>query len=285
MSLGALFISLLISLGVLAARMAHPEAPPQVAQLDWISVGNVKIGMGVLIDNLSAMMLLVVTFIGFLIQVYSTGYMESEQDFGFAKFFAYLSLFTSSMLGLVLATNFVQIYVFWELVGLSSYLLIGFWYHKPSAADACKKAFVVTRFGDLGFLLGILVIFNTVGTLAFVGADNALSSMAGLAATNPTLLTIVCVLIFCGAVGKSAQFPLHIWLPDAMEGPTPSVPSSTRPPWWLPASTWWPGASSCSRPARMACWWWPTSAASRPSSPPPWAWCRTTSSASWPTPP
>jgi len=180
-----------------------------------------SVSIGVLVDNLSAIMLVVVTTVALLVQIYSTGYMNHEPTFGFAKFYAYLSLFTASMLGLVLATNFVQIYMCWELVGLSSYLLIGFWYYKKSAADAAKKAFVVTRFGDIGFLLGIITTFWLARSVDFVGPDNALDKMVELAKTYPQGVAIAAILVFCGAVGKSAQFPLHIWLPDAMEGPTP----------------------------------------------------------------
>ncbi len=206
---------------ILAQRLANPAAPPQVAAVPWISSGALQISVGVLIDNLSAVMLFIVTAVALLVQIYSTGYMDHEPEFGFSKFFAYLSLFTASMLGLVLSTNFVQIYMCWELVGLSSYLLIGFWYYKKSAADAAKKAFVVTRFGDAGFLLGIIVTYWLVKSVDFVGPNSALDKMAQLAQTHPQAVAIAAILIFCGAVGKSAQFPLHIWLPDAMEGPTP----------------------------------------------------------------
>jgi len=220
-SIGALTGSFLISAAALMARIQHPHAPPQIWDFNWIVAGPLTIPLGCLVDNQSTVMLVVVTFVGTLIQIYSTGYMNHEPDFGFGKFFSYLSLFTASMLFLVLAPNFVQIYMGWELVGLCSYLLIGFWYYKNSAAQAAKKAFVVTRFGDLGFLMGILLIFHTTGTVMFLGADGALLKMAALAPTQMHLLTIACILIFCGAIGKSAQFPLQIWLPDAMEGPTP----------------------------------------------------------------
>jgi NADH-quinone oxidoreductase subunit L len=213
--------SFAIAVGVLMERLAHPELPPQVLNIDWLTAGTFTVHFGVLVDNLSAVMLVVVTLVALLVQIYSTGYMNHEPTFGFAKFFAYLSLFTASMLGLVLATNFVMIYMCWELVGLCSYLLIGFWYYKQSAADAAKKAFVVTRFGDIGFLLGIVMTFWLVRSVDFVGQGNALDAMANLVHTNPIGVATAAILIFCGAVGKSAQFPLHIWLPDAMEGPTP----------------------------------------------------------------
>lgn len=226
-AMASLAVSCVISFGVLADRLAHPAMGPQVQNFPWILTTNLagepifSINVGVLVDNLSAVMLVVVTVVALLVQIYSTGYMNHEPTFGFAKFYAYLSLFTASMLGLVLATNFVMIYMCWELVGLSSYLLIGFWYYKKSAADAAKKAFVVTRFGDIGFLLGIIMTFWLVKSVDFVGANNALEAMAELVKTNPHGVAVAAILIFCGAIGKSAQFPLHIWLPDAMEGPTP----------------------------------------------------------------
>jgi NADH-quinone oxidoreductase subunit L len=157
------------------------------------------------------MMLLVVTIVGTLIQIYSMGYMHD--DARFSRFFAYMSLFMGSMLGLLLADNFVMLYIFWEGVGLCSYLLISFWFEKPAAARAGMKAFITTRIGDTGLLIGILLLFFSTKTLYF-------KDLAGLA-INDTTLTAVAILIFCGAIGKSAQFPLHVWLPDAMEGPTP----------------------------------------------------------------
>ncbi len=162
------------------------------------------------------MMLLVVTGVGGAIHIYSIGYMH--EDNGFSRFFACLSLFTFSMLGIVLANNFIELFICWELVGVSSYLLIGFWFERPSAGDAAKKAFIVNRLGDFGFLLGILMVWGLLGTLNFSGLHRQLSA-------NPDALgisaTLAGLLVFCGAVGKSAQFPLHVWLPDAMEGPTP----------------------------------------------------------------
>jgi len=182
----------------------------------WLEVGALSVDMRLQLDALSLLMLLVVTGVGGLIHIYSWGYMAGDPGFG--RYFASLSLFTFSMLGIVLAANFVTMFIFWELVGVSSYLLIGFWFGKPSAADAAKKAFLTNRLGDFGFLLGILMIWSLTGTVAFdelghqLEADPAvLGAMAGTAG----------LLIFCGAVGKSAQFPLHVWLPDAMEGPTP----------------------------------------------------------------
>ena len=161
-------------------------------------------------------MLLVVTGVGLMIHVYSYGYMHGDK--GFSRFFACLSLFTFSMLGIVFATNFFQMFIFWELVGLSSYLLIGYWFEKPSAADACKKAFITNRIGDFGFLLGIIILWTILGSVQFAELQAAIAqNKAALGA----LASLAGFLIFMGAMGKSAQFPLHVWLPDAMEGPTP----------------------------------------------------------------
>ncbi len=182
----------------------------------WLSAGPFEVQFGLRFDPLSLLMMLVVTGVAALIHIYSWGYMH--EDPGFSRFFAFLSLFTFSMLGIVLANNFVQLFIFWELVGVSSYLLIGFWFEKPSAADAGKKAFITNRLGDFGFLLGILTVWATMGSLNFTALHDKIQAdpqALGAAATVAGLL------IFCGAVGKSAQFPLHVWLPDAMEGPTP----------------------------------------------------------------
>jgi NADH-quinone oxidoreductase subunit L len=182
----------------------------------WLSVDDLHIDFGLRLDPLSVLMMLVVTGVASLIHIYSWGYMHGDP--GFSRFFACLSLFTFSMLGIVLANNFVQLFIFWELVGVSSYLLIGFWYEKPAAADAGKKAFITNRLGDFGFILGILTVWLALGSLNFSILQDKIraapQALGGLA-------TIAGLLIFCGAVGKSAQFPLHVWLPDAMEGPTP----------------------------------------------------------------
>lgn len=220
LSVVGIFISFLISLGVLFSRII-PGISEEVVQksVTWLSIGNFNLEIGILIDNLSAMMLIVVSFIAFLIQVYSLGYMSSEEDASFSRYYAYMSLFACSMLSLVLANNFLQIYAFWELVGLCSYLLIGFYYKKKSAADAAKKAFIVTRFGDLGFLIGIIMISYYTHNFNFVDIFGMLP--ATIASIGLGTINLIAILIFCGAIGKSAQFPLHIWLPDAMEGPTP----------------------------------------------------------------
>ncbi|MBF0217766.1 MAG: NADH-quinone oxidoreductase subunit L [Candidatus Omnitrophica bacterium] len=176
---------------------------------------NINIEFGFLLNPLSAVMLLVVTSVSFLVQVYSMGYMKGDP--AFRKYYAFLSLFSFSMIGLVLANNFLEMYIFWEMVGLSSYLLIGHWYHKPEAAVAAKKAFVVTRFGDFGFLVAILILSAKTGTFNFL----QLEGMLGGGILTSGMITLVALLMFAGAAGKSAQFPLHVWLPDAMEGPTP----------------------------------------------------------------
>jgi len=184
--------------------------------VNWLSIGGLNIDFGIKLDALSLMMMLIVTGVGGAIHIYSIGYMS--EDSGFPRFFACLSLFTFSMLGIVLANNFIEMFIFWELVGVSSYLLIGFWFEKPSAADAAKKAFFTNRLGDFGFLLGILMVWGLLGSLNF---SNLQSQLTANSAALGTMATIAGLLIFCGAMGKSAQFPLHVWLPDAMEGPTP----------------------------------------------------------------
>jgi len=195
-----------------------------VTQWRWMNfTDTLYIDMGVLIDQISVMMLVVVSTISFMVHLYSRGYMKGDP--GYTKFFAFLSLFTFSMMGLVLAVNLFQIYIFWELVGVSSFLLIGYYYTKPSAVAAAKKAFIVTRFADLGFLIGILIIGYYGGSYDFaVLTDIEGSVIANWASTSFMGLSVITwglLLIFMGGAGKSAMFPLHIWLPDAMEGPTP----------------------------------------------------------------
>lgn len=209
----AIGISAVLSIIVLTRVIADPG--PHEFVWHWLSVGPVNIDFGMLLDPLAAAMLMVVCVVSFLIQLYSTAYMDGDE--GYARYFAFMALFTFSMLGIVLANNLLQVYVFWELVGLCSYLLIGFWYFKPEAAAAAKKAFVVTRFGDFGFLLGILLFFGYVGSFHYGQITHAIEA----GHVTGTALTVAIVLVFCGAIGKSAQFPLHVWLPDAMEGPTP----------------------------------------------------------------
>ena len=190
---------------------------PFIQKVSWFHIGSVQIDMGVLVDPLTAMMLMVVTTVSLLVQIYSCGYMQGDPGYG--RFFAFLSLFAGSMLGLVVAVNFLQMYFFWELVGLCSYLLIGFYYYKVSAREAAKKAFMTTRVGDFGLLLGILLLQLTFGTLDFQALQSAVPAYVVQCGTG--FLTVIALLLFVGPIGKSGQFPLHVWLPDAMEGPTP----------------------------------------------------------------
>jgi len=190
----------------------------------WMNfTDTLAIDMGIQIDPISVMMLIVVSIVSLMVHIYSRGYMKGDD--GYTRFFAFLSLFSFSMYGLVLATNLFQIYIFWELVGVSSYLLIGYYYTKPSAVSAAKKAFIVTRFADLGFLIGILIIGYYTGTYDFETLNNpegnAILNWASTSFMGLSVLTWALILIFIGGAGKSAMFPLHIWLPDAMEGPTP----------------------------------------------------------------
>jgi NADH-quinone oxidoreductase subunit L len=190
----------------------------------WIAIGNLSINVGFQVDQLTAVMLMVVTTLSTLIHIYSVGYMHGDK--GFARFFAYLELFTFFMLVLVMANNFLLLFVGWEGVGLCSYLLIGFWYEKKSASDAGIKAFVVNRVGDFGFVLGMMLIFVTFGTLDFTDVFKAVSTIGAgqqisLLGIEMSVITLICLLLFVGATGKSAQIPLYVWLPDAMEGPTP----------------------------------------------------------------
>jgi len=190
----------------------------------WLNISDkLHIDLGILLDPISIMMLVVITTVSLMVHIYSNGYMKGEK--GFQRFFASLSLFSFSMLGLVLATNIFQMYICWELVGVSSYLLISFYYEKPSAVAAGKKAFIVTRFADLGFLIGILILSYTTGTFDFITLTDpngpAIAQGGGLAFLGLSTMTWSLIFVFIGGAGKSAMFPLHIWLPDAMEGPTP----------------------------------------------------------------
>ncbi|MDP2727679.1 MAG: NADH-quinone oxidoreductase subunit L [Dehalococcoidia bacterium] len=187
--------------------------------VNWVVIGDTTLHLGIFVDGLTSIMLLVVTSVSLLVQIYSTAYMHGDP--GYSRFYAFMSLFTASMLGLILADNLLMIFIFWELVGVCSYLLIGFWFQKPEAASAAKKAFVVTRFGDLGFLMAILLLFSRTGTLDFQQLFEIVESPEKAAVLGAGVLTWAAIGIFSGAVGKSAQFPLHVWLPDAMEGPTP----------------------------------------------------------------
>ncbi len=218
---GLLFVALAISLYIMVEKVFFISAPRLDLTFRWLDLGAVvgypgfRIDLGIAIDNITAIMMVVVTLISSLVHLFSLAYMEG--DVRYTRYYSYLGFFSFSMLGIVLSNNLLMMYAFWELVGISSYLLIGHWYEKKSASDAGKKAFIVNRVGDVGFFIGIMIVFTQLHTFLFSGI------FKGIAAghLSGTLLTIAGVLIFCGAVGKSAQFPLHVWLPDAMEGPTP----------------------------------------------------------------
>ncbi len=189
----------------------------------WLTSGDTRFQLGFLIDNLTTLMMLVVTFVSLMVHIYTIGYMQDDP--GYQRFFSYISLFTFSMLMLVMANNFMQLFFGWEAVGLVSYLLIGFWYNRETAIYANLKAFLVNRVGDFGFLLGIALVLMVFGTLdyaaVFANAASHAADMAPIPGLSVNLLTAICILLFIGAMGKSAQFPLHVWLPDSMEGPTP----------------------------------------------------------------
>ncbi|UVH55252.1 NADH-quinone oxidoreductase subunit L [Variovorax paradoxus] len=188
---------------------------------EWMVVGGLKMEVGFMVDGLTAMMMCVVTFVSLMVHIYTIGYME--EDDGYNRFFAYISLFTFSMLMLVMSNNMLQLFFGWEAVGLVSYLLIGFWFNKPTAIFANMKAFLVNRVGDFGFILGIGLIAAYAGTLNYTEAFAKAGTLAGITfpGTEWMLITVICICLFIGAMGKSAQFPLHVWLPDSMEGPTP----------------------------------------------------------------
>ena len=186
------------------------------AEFMWISISGVfQVPLGLTLDQLSRTMAVLVSGVGAAIHIYSLGYMRDDE--GKARYFAALSLFMFAMLGIVLANNFVMLFIFWELVGFTSYVLIGHWFYRDAAADAANKAFITTRIGDFGFMIGILMLWMATGSVVFTEVAPQMSTLTG----HPMFLTVVALLIFCGAIGKSAQFPLHVWLPDAMEGPTP----------------------------------------------------------------
>src|SRR5205814_7193193 len=189
-----------------------------VQNFTWFTFGEQTLRLGFVLDPLAAAMLVMISLVGLCIFVFSVGYMADDKNF--TRFFAYLSFFSGAMLGVVIANSLLLLFMFWELVGLASYLLIGFWIERPSAAAAAKKAFITTRIGDLGFFLGMLWLYHASGTLLFYDNGDGALEPSGLLKIGSSV-TLVALLIFCGAVGKSGQFPLHVWLPDAMEGPTP----------------------------------------------------------------
>src|SRR5437016_8760820 len=209
-SIGAVLLSFICSCLIFAHRTVA------AAEFTWIGINGVfHVPLGLTLDQLSKTMLVLVSGVGATIHIYSLGYMRDDE--GKSRYFAALSLFMFAMLGIVLANNFVMLFIFWELVGFTSYVLIGHWFYRDAAADAANKAFITTRIGDFGFMIGILMVWMATGSIVFAEIAPRMSTLAG----HPLFLTTVALLIFCGAVGKSAQFPLHVWLPDAMEGPTP----------------------------------------------------------------
>lgn len=214
LSIGAVLIGFVHSIFVLTEMIGRHGVPLELS-VPFIDLPSFHLELGTWLDPLTAVMLMVVTIVSASVQIYSLGYMHGDPRW--SRYFSYLSLFTFSMLGLVVANNFFMIFIFWELVGLTSYLLIGFWFEKKSASDAGKKAFITTRIGDLGFIVGILILALYAGTLNYQEVFTKVTS----GALAPGIVGLAGVLVFCGAVGKSAQFPLHVWLPDAMEGPTP----------------------------------------------------------------
>ena len=227
LAIGSLGASFLLSLMAFAETLGkHGAAARQLHNFDWFALGDTVVRLGWVLDPLTAAMVVMITFVGSLIFIFSVGYMSHDENF--TRFFCFLSLFAAAMLGLIIANNLLLLFMCWELVGLASYLLIGFWFHKPSAAAAAKKAFITTRIGDVFFFLGIVWLYSETGTLLFYDGgrgcleQDALAKMVahttigGLAASSA-----IGLLLFAGAVGKSGQLPLHVWLPDAMEGPTP----------------------------------------------------------------
>ncbi len=224
-AIAAMGISFLLSCGALVTALAQPAAH-FTSNFNWFELGAGAVRLGWLLDPLTALMCVMVTFVGLLIFVFSTGYLRTDPNF--TRFFCFLSLFAAAMLGLLVANSLLLLFICWELVGLASYLLIGFWFHKPEAAAAAKKAFITTRIGDLGLLVGMLWLYDSTGSLLFYDGGNgvleagALDSLAAQTTLGGLAVsTAIGLLIFCGAIGKSGQFPLHVWLPDAMEGPTP----------------------------------------------------------------
>lgn len=228
LAIGSMGLSFLLSLCAFVHMLSsngQGEAAKQVFNFPWLQYGGEWLKLGWMLDPLTAVMLVMVTFVGLLIFIYSTGYMAHDENF--TRFFCFMSLFAAAMLGVVIANSLLLLFMCWELVGLTSYLLIGFWYQRPAAAAAAKKAFITTRIGDLAFLIGMVWLYSQAGTLLFYdhGAGClehpalarlvAQTTCIGMAAS-----TGIALLIFAGAVGKSGQVPLHVWLPDAMEGPT-----------------------------------------------------------------
>jgi NADH-quinone oxidoreductase subunit L len=216
-AIGAMGISLVLALAAFAHLLFEPQR--LFFNFPWMQAGSDWVKLGWMLDPLAAVMLVMVTFVGLLIFIYSTAYMHHDENF--TRFFCFLSLFAGAMLGLLIANSLLLLFMCWEVVGLTSYLLIGFWYERPAAAAAAKKAFITTRVGDLGLLLGMVWLYGQTGTLLFYDGGAGCMEQGPLSLLTAKTLTGIALLIFCGAVGKSGQLPLHVWLPDAMEGPTP----------------------------------------------------------------
>jgi NADH-quinone oxidoreductase subunit L len=214
-TIAAIGLACLLSIWVFSTVAGSPKHRLEVPGFDWLTLGKLNVHIGLLVDGLTAVMLIVVTVVSLMVQIYSQGYMHGDP--GYPRYYAFMSLFTAFMLGLVMADNLITLYLCWEGVGLCSYLLIGFWFHKPSAANAAKKAFIITRLGDVGLLVAVLLIFVNTGSMDI----EQIKGLAVTGALSGAALTWIAIGIFAGAAGKSAQFPLHTWLPDAMEGPTP----------------------------------------------------------------
>ena len=228
LAIGSLVLAFLLSLCAFSATLLHHgdnSVFREVAGFNWLQFGGQWLQLGWVLDPLTAIMLVMVSFVSLLIFIFSVGYMAHDENF--MRFFCFLSLFAAAMLGVVIANSLLLFFICWEIVGLTSYLLIGFWYHMPSAAAAAKKAFITTRIGDLGLLLGMVWLYAKTGTLTFYDGGNGCLEIPTLAKAFPfegfgfAALTGIALLIFVGAMGKSGQVPLHVWLPDAMEGPTP----------------------------------------------------------------
>ena len=228
-AIGSMFLSLLLSLVAFAHTLhlsGQGAEAREFSNVPWFQIGTEWLKLGWVLDPLTSVMLVMVTFVGLLIFIYSVGYMAHDENF--TRFFCFLSLFAGAMLGVVIANSLLLLFICWEIVGLTSYLLIGFWYQKPSAAAAAKKAFITTRIGDMAFLIGMVWLYSASGTLLFYdGGAGCLEHsalirlVAQMTSIGMATSTAIGLLIFCGAVGKSGQVPLHVWLPDAMEGPTP----------------------------------------------------------------
>jgi NADH-quinone oxidoreductase subunit L len=222
----------------------------------WLTAGSLSLEVGFMVDALTAMMMVVVTFVSLMVHVYTVGYMHDDE--GYTKFFSYISLFTFAMLMLVMANNFMQLFFGWEAVGLVSYLLIGFWYKKPTAIYANLKAFLVNRVGDFGFLLGIAGVLMYAGSLDYQDVFNAAPSLASQTMViwngyDWSVISVICILLFIGAMGKSAQVPLHVWLPDSMEGPTPISALIHAATMVTAGILWWRECRLCSNSQKRHC--------------------------------